>query len=326
LQRDKRIRHLAELCIPSSKDPKDAAANPSAEGSSTVPPAAVAFLSSVPQKSSFTPETRFALAKFLASRSSDSAAPLLVPLSRDEDLARTAFALLEPQKSITDSLAQAFRTLPFRSQAKLATALAGSVKSANRLLALAPPVVLAEPLVSSKLNALDDAKISQRLKTLTASLPPQNETINKLISQRLKSFDPAHADLARGELVFTTVCSVCHRIGVRGNLVGPQLDGIGARGIERLLEDVLDPNRSVDPAFRLHMVKRKDGSIFAGLLRREEGEKIIFADAAAQETAIAKTDIVANDESPFSLMPPGLGEAFTEQQLHDLLAYLLARK
>jgi putative heme-binding domain-containing protein len=209
---------------------------------------------------------------------------------------------------------------------KLAAALAGSVKSANLLLALAPPTALADPIASSKLNALDDAKISQRLKTLTASLPPQNEALHQLIAQRLKSFDPATADTTRGEQVFTTVCSVCHRIGVRGNLVGPQLDGIGARGIERLLEDILDPNRSVDPAFRLHLVKRQDGSLYAGLLRREESGKTVFADATAQETAIPKSDIAANDESPFSLMPPGLGEVLTEQQLHDLLAYLLARK
>ena len=123
-----------------------------------------------------------------------------------------------------------------------------------------------------------------------------------------------------------TVCSVCHRIGVRGNLVGPQLDGIGARGSERLLEDILDPNRAVDPAFRLHLVKRKDGTLHTGLLRREEGDAFVYADAAAQETRIPKADIVQDEVSEFSLMPPGIGEALTEGQLHDLLAFLLARK
>jgi putative heme-binding domain-containing protein len=186
--------------------------------------------------------------------------------------------------------------------------------------------VLADPLVSSKLTVLDDAPIAERLKALTASLPPQNESLNELIAQRLKSYDAAKADPAKGQELFTTLCSICHRIGVRGNLVGPQLDGIGARGAERLLEDILDPNRAVDPAFRLHMVRRQDGSIYAGLLRREEGEALIFADVAAQETRIPKAEIAGREESPFSLMPPGLGEALTEQQLHDLLAYLLARK
>jgi putative membrane-bound dehydrogenase-like protein len=307
-QRDKRLRMLAQLVRSGVDSPK-----------------AVQRLVSLKDKPSFTPDTREELAAFLADRADATLKPL-VPMARDTELAPAIFDTLQAPGSSDEQLAKAFRTLPFRSQAKLATALAGSVDGANRLLKLASPAVFAEPLVSTKLKALKDASIDERVQSITATLPPQNEALNKLIGQRLKAFDTAKTDVKRGEEVFNTACFICHRIGVRGNLVGPQLDGIGARGAERLLEDILDPNRAVDPAFRLHIVKRKDGSLYAGLLRREEEEAITFADATAQETRILKADITANDESPLSLMPPGLGEALTEQQLHDLLAYLLARK
>lgn len=327
LQRDKRIRMFAQLCgtgsLPVAPEMNHGQA---ARDTHRLAADATAFLISLPDKAGLAPDTRAALADFLAARSSDSAALLLAPLSRDAELAPVVFAALRDPKATSDELANAFRTQPFRAQAKLAAALAGSVSGANQLLKLAAPAVLAEPLVSSKLNALDDAKISQRLKALTASLPPHNEALNKFIAQRLHNFAATKADATRGEQVFTTVCFICHRIGVRGNLVGPQLDGIGARGIERLLEDILDPNRSVDPAFRLHLVKRKDGTLYAGLQRREEGDALVFADATAQETRIPKSEIAGNEESAFSLMPPGLGEVLTEQQLDDLLAYLLARK
>ena len=46
-----------------------------------------------------------------------------------------------------------------------------------------------------------------------------------------------------------------------GGLVGPQLDGIGNRGLERLVEDVLDPNRNVDRAFRTHLLTLKNGDV-----------------------------------------------------------------
>jgi putative heme-binding domain-containing protein len=335
LQHDKRIRMLAQLCSTGSLPVGGTGSLPETPESNheqpardphRLPPDATAYLLSLPDKDSLTPDTRAALADFLAAQSSDPAAALLAPLARDAELAPVVFAALQDPKTTSTELGNAFHTRPFRTQAKLAAALAGSVDGANQLLKLAAPSVLAEPLVSSKLTALDDAKIAQRLKALTASLPPQNEALNKLLTQRLKSYDVAKADVTRGEQVFTTVCFVCHRIGVRGNLVGPQLDGIGARGIERLLEDILDPNRSVDPAFRLHLVKRKDGTLYAGLQRREEGDALVFADATAQETRIPKPDIASNEESAFSLMPPGLGEVLTEQQLDDLLAYLLARK
>jgi putative heme-binding domain-containing protein len=325
LQRDRHIGMLAQLSMGDTGgvDSRPGVAAGLDHGQDA---RATVFLTALPGKAGLTPDTRAALAEFLAARSSDSSAVLLVPLARDGELAPTVFAALQDTGKTSDALADAFKTLPFRTQAKLAASLAGSVAGAERLLALAPPAVLAEPLVSSKLGALGDAKLAQRFKELTSALPPANESLNRLIADRLKTYDEVKSDATRGQEVFTTVCSICHRIGVRGNLVGPQLDGIGARGIERLLEDILDPNRSVDPAFRLHLVKRKDGSIYAGLQRREEGDAMVFADATAQETRIAKDDISANDESPLSLMPPGLGEVLSEQQLHDLLAYLLARR
>jgi putative heme-binding domain-containing protein len=327
LQRDKRIRMLAELCSTGGLPViSEADHGQAARDTHRLAAGATAYLSSLPDKAGLTPDTRAALAEFFAAQSVDSAALLLAPLARDSDLAPVVLAALQDPQTTSDELSKAFHTLPFRTQAKLAAALAGSVRGANQLLKLAAPAVLAEPLVSSKLNALDDAKVSQRLKALTASLPPHNEALDKLIAQRLHHFAATQADVTRGEQVFTTVCFICHRIGVHGNLVGPQLDGIGARGIERLLEDILDPNRSVDPAFRLHLVKRTDGTLYAGLQRREEGDALVFADATAQETRIPKADIAGNEESAFSLMPPGLGEVLTEQQLDDLLAYLLARK
>jgi putative heme-binding domain-containing protein len=150
--------------------------------------------------------------------------------------------------------------------------------------------------------------------------------VNALIASRLKNYDPAKADAGRGKLVFAQVCIACHRIGVFGNLVGPQLDGIGARGPDRLLEDILDPNRAVDPAFRLHLVKMKGGELIAGLLRREQDGALIFADAAGLEHTVKKSGVTDDQTSEFSLMPSGLGEALTEQQLHDLLKFLLERR
>ncbi|HSI65001.1 MAG TPA: c-type cytochrome, partial [Candidatus Saccharimonadia bacterium] len=140
------------------------------------------------------------------------------------------------------------------------------------------------------------------------------------------SFPSAKPDEKHGQQVFQINCAICHRIGVTGNLVGPQLDGIGARGAERLLEDLLDPNRAVDPAFRLHFVKQKNGNLMTGLFRREQDGVQYFADAAGQEHPISKSDIVEDQVSDFSLMPAGFGELIPEKDLHDLLAYLLARK
>jgi putative heme-binding domain-containing protein len=106
-------------------------------------------------------------------------------------------------------------------------------------------------------------------------------------------------------------------------LVGPQLDGIGNRGLERLLEDVLDPNRSVDINFRTTTILTDEGRLFSGLKRREEGAVLVFVDNKGKEFTISKEEIDEQKQSPLSLMPANLLEILSPQQLHDLLAYLL---
>jgi putative heme-binding domain-containing protein len=126
--------------------------------------------------------------------------------------------------------------------------------------------------------------------------------------------------------VFRRNCAVCHRIGAEGGLVGPQLDGIGNRGLERIVEDVLDPNRNVDAAFRTQTLTRKDGTVATGLFRREEGAQLILADFAGKEFPIPKADLQARAESETSLMPPAFADIIPAAEFDDLLCYLLSQK
>lgn len=105
--------------------------------------------------------------------------------------------------------------------------------------------------------------------------------------------------------------------------MGPQLDGIGNRGADRLIEDILDPNRNVDAHFFMHQVQLRDGTSIAGFKRGEVGQVIILVDAAGNEQRISKDDIVEDKELPQSLMPPVFGQIIPEPAFHDLLAWLL---
>jgi putative membrane-bound dehydrogenase-like protein len=324
---DKRIRVAAELAAmtaPSTIDVESDKGRVTIVCKTVLFPELLELLEDLPHRETLTPDARVALAKMVPGVKPTT--PEIVELTRDDELAPFVFQILSDGTDDKSKTNEAFRTLSTRAQIKLASALASSQDTAAILLRLANASVLADPLVSGKLNALNDADISKQLKAATASLPPRNDALNKLIAQRLKSFDPAKADTARGQDVFMRTCSVCHRIGVKGNLVGPQLDGVGARGAERLIEDIMDPNRAVDPAFRLHIVKLKSGGLMTGLLRREQDDEIIFADAAGQEHTVKKADVGEDQVSAFSLMPSGFGEILKEQELHDLMGFLLQRK
>ena len=84
---------------------------------------------------------------------------------------------------------------------------------------------------------------------------------------------------------------ICHTLASKGAKVGPQLDGVGIRGLDRLLEDVLDPNRNVDQNFRMTILNLKDGKVVRGLLLREEGEVLVMADDKGKEVPVPKKDV-----------------------------------
>ncbi len=155
--------------------------------------------------------------------------------------------------------------------------------------------------------------------------PEQRKQLDTLITARSSAFAKAKPDAGKGKQIFQANCAVCHRIGGEGGLVGPQLDGIGNRGADRLCEDILDPNRNVDAHFHIHTLTLKDGSTMSGFLKGEAGQVIILADAAGQEHRVGKTEVVKDDPTPMSLMPPVFGQTIPEKDFTDLLGWLLTK-
>jgi len=217
---------------------------------------------------------------------------------------------------------------PQRQQAKIALALAGSAGGADVLLAsVAAGKTSARVLQDKKIREkLDGAKIpAERIDKLTAGLPALDVELQKLISKRRSGFDAEKASASAGQKIFSTNCAVCHQLEGVGNLVGPQLDGAGARGIERLVEDVLDPNRNVDPAFRSSTVITNDGKIVTGLQKREEGQNLIFVDSTGKEQAIAKADVKKRQDSLLSLMPDNFGQVLPPEDFNNLMTFILSK-
>jgi putative heme-binding domain-containing protein len=223
----------------------------------------------------------------------------------------------------------ALREAPQRLQTQLATALAGRREGAEALLqnvesGKLSPRLLQERQVKDRLLAAGSANAEPRIQKMIYGLTPPSAEIQKLIDERRASFNATKASAARGETVFTLNCRPCHQIDGAGNVVGPQLDGVGGRGLERLLEDVLDPNRNVDPAFHTAILSLRDGEAVSGLYRREEGEAIVLANVAGKDVSIPKQDIAERRNSTTSLMPENFGEVIPPPDFNDLMAFLLA--
>ena len=146
-----------------------------------------------------------------------------------------------------------------------------------------------------------------------------------MIEKRRIGFVASGRDSAVGARAFEKT-AICHQLGGKGARIGPQLDGVGNRGVDRLLEDLLDPSRNVDQAFRLSTLALTNGQIVTGLLLKEEGEVYVLADAQGKEVRVPKSTVEERTISQLSPMPANLSEQIPEADFYDLLAYLLSQR
>ncbi len=264
----------------------------------------------------------FKLAKF---------APALAAAFKREDMTdavrKTIAQALTQFPEQSQLLADLFKTSPSRLQSLLAEMLATTVSGAEKLCEIAPPRLLAQVNIAQQLAALKQPNLDARVKQLTSDLPPANAELEALLKTRLQGFQTAKlagkVNATTGKAVFQQQCAICHQLEEQGKQIGPQLEGTKNRGAERLCEDILDPNRAVDPNFHLHIIKLDDNSVLAGLQRREAGAALVLADVAGTEHTVPKDRIKENTESALSLMPPTFGQTIPEADFYHLLSYLL---
>lgn len=220
-------------------------------------------------------------------------------------------------------------TAPYAVAQSIARALVATPAGAKTLLAKieagkASRQLLRDRYVLFGLHVAKPPMLEQRIAKLTAGLPKVDAKLQQMLAARRRGFAKSNHDAAAGAKVFKKTCSACHRVEGVGGKVGPDLDGIGLRGVDRVLEDVLDPSRNVDPAFRRSTIVTTAGRIHTGLVVEQEGPVVVLVDEKGEKVRIPKNEIDRRRISPLSAMPGNVSELVKEPDFYDLLAYLLS--
>ncbi len=162
----------------------------------------------------------------------------------------------------------------------------------------------------------------ERLVAMKSSLDTSAQEHTELRTQIANLLRDTPADIDHGKQVFDKSCAACHQIKGAGALVGPQLDGVGGRGAERLLEDVLLPDRNVDKSFRTTAYLLNDGTVLVGLLQSQDESQVQIVDNTGKKIAISLDSIESQMVSDRSLMPDGFAQTLDPASLRDLIKYL----
>ncbi|MGI8963304.1 MAG: ThuA domain-containing protein, partial [Thermomicrobiales bacterium] len=118
-------------------------------------------------------------------------------------------------------------------------------------------------------------------------------------------------------------CAICHLVRGEGGIAGPDLSNLIHRDVASVLRDIREPNATLHPDYVVYSVALKDGNILHGFVRSQEEDSLQLFDAAGKETVVARANLESLSPTDLSLMPPGLLEGKTTNDVRDLLTFLL---
>ncbi|MGL6073615.1 MAG: PVC-type heme-binding CxxCH protein [Fimbriiglobus sp.] len=171
---------------------------------------------------------------------------------------------------------------------------------------------------------LNQPKITAQLKEVWGEIRPASANRVEQ-TKRLKGVLTADtlkaADLKNGRKLYATNCASCHKLFDDGQAIGPELTGAQRTSLDYVLENVLDPSAVVPSDYRMVQFQMLDGRTVSGVIRKETPQTVTVR-TLNEELILAVADIDARKTTGISLMPDGLFDKLTDNEIRDLVGYL----
>jgi putative heme-binding domain-containing protein len=141
--------------------------------------------------------------------------------------------------------------------------------------------------------------------------------------EQFKTAPRLNAVAARGRSIFRQRCTSCHHLGGEGFAVGPDLSVAKVKGKETLLISILQPSLEITPGYATVVVETRHGENLVGIIADENQATITLRQPRGVEFVWPRSNIQSIHPQPWSLMPEGLQQGLTAQNMADLLEYLM---
>ena len=195
-------------------------------------------------------------------------------------------------------------------------------------LTAAPGKAALEPLAVASVFDTFPSQVVQQATNFVANLSHrETEDIERFetLAQRLDA-----GDVRRGEAVFfgsRAACSACHRVKGQGGTIGPDLSAIGQVRSERdLLEAIVLPSQTLARGYESWSVTTRDGHAYVGVITSEGPTAIALRTTDRHEIRLERAEIDELLPSRLSIMPQGLEQVLSSDELNHLIAFLRAQR
>ncbi len=203
--------------------------------------------------------------------------------------------------------------------------LAKTQAGAERLLKLAQAKKFPAEFQSVAATALAQVQYASLSKAIALQFPAPGSLGGKSLAS-ITDLVKLMGDTAKGRDVFerpASSCITCHRVGDKGADFGPALTEIGDKlPKEALFDAILNPNAGISMGFETAEVKLRGGAQAMGIVRSDTADELVLALPGGSLQKFPKTDVQKVSKLQTSMMPSGLNQALTQQDLVNLVDYL----
>jgi putative membrane-bound dehydrogenase-like protein len=228
-------------------------------------------------------------------------------------------AMLHPWPSRSEEQ-QAATVATLTSRPSYAKALLVAIRNKN------VPASAISPFQARQIRSLGDESLNKLLTEVWGEIRDTPEAKKAEFAKWEALLTPAtlaKANPAMGRMIFTVTCGACHKMYGQGGAIGPELTGSDRHNLKYLLENILDPSAVVPADFRVSVLNLKDGRTLSGVIP-EQTERTLTVQTPAERLTIERTQIVKQTQLPISLMPEGLLSALGDENVKNLIAYLMS--
>lgn len=173
-----------------------------------------------------------------------------------------------------------------------------------------------------QLRNLKDNDINQQVEKLWGvSRETAADKLKEIAAFKKLIQTKGYGDVGRGRGVFSKTCQQCHTLFDTGGKVGPDITGSNRADLDYILQNIIDPNAVIPNDYRTSTLETKDDRVITGIVTRQDDNAVTIV-IPNDTLTIPRGDIQSLTQGEISMMPEGLLQSLSQDDVRDLLAYL----
>ncbi|HTD67654.1 MAG TPA: c-type cytochrome [Candidatus Limnocylindria bacterium] len=173
-----------------------------------------------------------------------------------------------------------------------------------------------------QLRNLKDTQINEQVeKNWGVSRETEADKLAEIARFKKLITTKGYGDPRRGRAVFARTCQQCHTLFGEGGKVAPDITGSNRADLDYILHNAVDPNAVIPNDYRTSNIETKDERTITGIVTKQDDNALTVV-TANETLVVPRNELQSVSQTELSMMPEGLLQAITEDEVRALLAYL----